>query len=87
MKKCFLLLLMSVANITLFAQSNIFKGKTEEGLKRYKSKDARIHYKMNSLQPKLSPPNSEFENRKMETLQFQFKDSIHINLIFTPLAQ
>lgn len=69
-------MLMSVANITLFAQSNIFKGKTEEGLKRYKSKDARIHYKMNSLQPKLSTPNSEFENRKMETLQFQFKDSI-----------
>ena len=67
---------MSVANITLFAQSNFFKGKTEDGLKRYKSKDARIHYKMNSLQPKLSAPNSEFENRKMKTLQFQFKDSI-----------
>lgn len=68
---------MLAFNMPLFAQSNIFDGITEEGLKLYQSRELEIKSQLATIDPQLldiaNDPNSELDKRKMFILGFRFR--------------
>ncbi|KWW27941.1 MAG: cell surface leucine-rich repeat-containing protein [bacterium P3] len=81
MKKILLVLFMFASNMTLFAQSNIFDGITEAGIKLYQSREAEIN-EIGRLQPQLleipNDPNSISAKESMYRLERVLKYSLRI---------
>ena len=66
-----------------FAQSNIFDGITEDGLKLYQSRESEISMKLENVRPRLldipNDPNSETAKRRLDMLQIQMKHDLRLS--------
>lgn len=83
MNRLFFSILVAFTSTMAFAQSNIFDGITEDGLKLYQSRESEISMKLENVRPRLldipNDPNSETAKRRLDMLQIQMKHDLRLS--------